>query len=163
MYLSRLLRVNPLITRNLRNKQFFPIYSNRLITTLTPDHAHHKNNRPLSPHVSIYQPQLTWIMSIGHRITGAGLAGLIYGFGITSSFNTINMTTKLCEIISSIPLPVVLAGKFILAAPFAYHLLNGIRHLIWDTGRALTLKGVYVSGWIVNVATLISAGLLSII
>jgi succinate dehydrogenase (ubiquinone) cytochrome b560 subunit len=33
-----------------------------------------KKLRPVSPHVSIYQPQLTWVMSIAHRVTGAGLA-----------------------------------------------------------------------------------------
>lgn len=36
----------------------------------------------MSPHLTIYEPQLTWLMSIGHRITGAGLACLVYGGGI---------------------------------------------------------------------------------
>ena len=104
-------------------------------------------------------------MSIGHRVTGAGLAGLIYAFGITAgcSGSTVNLTTKICELISAVPLPFVLAGKFVLAAPFMYHLLNGIRHLIWDSGSALTLRGVYATGWMVNIATLASATVLSIL
>ena len=101
-------------------------------------------------------------MSIGHRVTGSGLAGLVYGFGITSSLN-INLTMKACELVSMMPLPVVLVGKFVLAAPFMYHLLNGIRHLVWDWGRALSLRAVYVTGWAVNVGTLISAGVLTIL
>ena len=119
--------------------------------------------RPLSPHMTIYQPQLTWLMSIGHRVTGSGLAVLIYGFGISQSISTdgVCSLSNLCELISMAPLPMVLAGKFVLAAPFMYHLLNGIRHLLWDSGRALTLRGVYTTGWIVNILTLASAGFLT--
>lgn len=141
----------------------------RFITTMTPGHHSHatptinelKSHRPMSPHMTIYQPQLTWLMSIGHRVTGAGLAGVVYGFGITSSLNLGNLTMKICELVSVLPLPVVLAGKFVLATPFMYHLFNGVRHLIWDMGRALTLRGVYATGWAVNIATLISSTLLT--
>lgn len=139
----------------------------RFITTMSPGHHSRpaptindlKRHRPMSPHMTIYQPQLTWLMSIGHRVTGAGLAGLVYGFGITSSLNLFpgNLTMKICEMVSVLPLPLVLAGKFVLAVPFTYHLFNGVRHLIWDAGRALTLRGVYTTGWIVNIATLISS------
>lgn len=144
----------------------------RLVSTLSPGHHIHPaapttttlltQNRPLSPYVSIYQPQLTWIMSIGHRVTGAGLAGAVYAFGMASSLNsTGNLTLKICEMVSMAPLSVVLAGKFILAAPFMYHMLNGMRHLIWDVGKSLTLRGVYTSGWVVNIFTLISAGIIT--
>lgn len=120
--------------------------------------------RPLSPHMTIYQPQLTWLMSIGHRVTGSGLGVLIYAFGISQSIPTSNSAVSLanmCEFVSAAPLPLVLMGKFVLAAPFAYHLFNGIRHLIWDMGRSLTLRGVYTTGWIVNVLTVASATLLT--
>lgn len=159
----------PLIYRRLQqfpNPKYFNNF--RLISTMSPGHDHTTTNtnllksRPLSPHVSIYQPQLTWIMSIGHRVTGAGLAGAIYAFGMTAA-SGVNVTAEICEAIKLVPLPLVLAGKFVLAAPFMYHLLNGIRHLIWDAGRALTLRGVYATGWIVNISTLISAGLLTIL
>lgn len=154
------------------------IYLNPLskvfITTLTPSHMNqpkpkHEHEqplpvrtRPLSPHLTIYQPQLTWIMSIGHRVTGAGLATAIYGFGMVSAAaQDLSLTTVLAELITAAPLPLVLLGKFIISAPFAYHILNGLRHLIWDTGRALSLKGVYTTGWIVNIGTIISASLLT--
>ena len=158
-----------LITRRLVKSRILLPSSLRFISTMTPGHDHTTTNatllqgRPLSPHVSIYQPQLTWLMSIGHRVTGAGLAGLIYAFGITASATSIDLTAKICELVSAVPLPLVLAGKFALAAPFMYHLLNGVRHLIWDTGKALTLRGVYTTGWIVNITTILSAGLLTIL
>lgn len=118
-----------------------------------------KSNRPMSPHMTIYQPQLTWLMSIGHRVTGAGLASAIYGFGLVSSANFYpgSLTLKLCELVAEMPVEIVLAGKFVLTAPFMFHLFNGMRHLVWDSGRALSLRGVYTSGWIVNIATLISS------
>ncbi|MWN16061.1 succinate dehydrogenase, cytochrome b556 subunit, partial [Escherichia coli] len=37
-----------------------------------------RNDRPISPHVEIYQPQLTWCSSIAHRVTGVGLSGALY-------------------------------------------------------------------------------------
>lgn len=121
------------------------------------------SKRPLSPHLSIYQPQLTWVMSIGHRLSGAGLSGLIYAFGAACSLNLPALTDNLVWLVGAAPVAVVVAGKAMLAGPFVYHLANGVRHLIWDTGRALTLRGVYASGWAVNIITLLSTGLLSII
>ena len=56
--------------------------------TNTPELIAQRARRPLSPHLTIYQLQLTSAMSIGHRITGAGLATLIYGFGLYRSEST---------------------------------------------------------------------------
>ncbi|KAH9991720.1 succinate dehydrogenase cytochrome b560 subunit [Russula vinacea] len=100
--------------------------------------------RPSSPHFTIYQPQLTWIGSIANRITGAGLSLLLYGFSLAyllapSTFSSAN-----------------LAEKTILAAPFAFHSLNGLRHLAWDTGKFLTLKGAYRTGYAVLGASAIT-------
>lgn len=44
---------------------------------------------------------------------------------------------------------VVLAGKFFIAFPFSYHLINGMRHLMWDTGYNLTIQGIKSTGYIV--------------
>lgn len=55
--------------------------------------------RPTSP-IIIYQPQLTWLMSIGHRVTGATLATLIYGFGIGYLWSKPKkITENVCEFI----------------------------------------------------------------
>ncbi len=115
------------------------------------------NKRPLSPHMTIYQPQLTWLMSIGHRVTGAGLATAIYAWAMTASLSPTNLTDRVTGFLKeSVPGPVFQAGRVVLALPFSYHLWNGVRHLVWDTGMALTLRGVYATGWAVNAASLAS-------
>ncbi|KAI0636317.1 succinate dehydrogenase cytochrome b560 subunit [Trametes polyzona] len=113
--------------------------------------------RPSSPHFTIYQPQLTWIGSIANRVTGAGLSVLLYGYALAylvapTTFDS----THVIELISSLPDAVKYAGKVILAAPFAYHSWNGLRHLGWDMGKFLTLKGAYASGYAVLAATAVS-------
>lgn len=88
--------------------------------------------RPLSPHLTIYEPQLTWLMSIGHRVTGAGLSAAIYAFGIYYAVAAPEAVTETMAswLANDCPGPVMMAGKYCLAAPFVYHTLNGIRHLV---------------------------------
>lgn len=72
--------------------------------------------------------------------------------------------TSYIEVIESYNLgvEVLMAGKAILAFPLAYHTCNGVRHLLWDTGRFLTLKQVYITGYImVLMAIGATAGLLT--
>ncbi|PPQ84154.1 hypothetical protein CVT25_002020 [Psilocybe cyanescens] len=120
--------------------------------------------RPSTPHFTIYQPQLTWIASIFNRVTGVGLSVLLYGFSIAylvapGTFDSAHVV----EVVAGLPEGVKYAGKAILAAPFAFHSLNGIRHLSWDSIKFLSLKGAYVSGYIVLGATAISTVALTLI
>ncbi|KAI0259102.1 SDHC, cytochrome b subunit of succinate dehydrogenase [Gloeopeniophorella convolvens] len=113
--------------------------------------------RPSSPHFTIYQPQLTWLGSIANRVTGTGLSVLLYGFSLAylvapSTFSSANIV----EVVAGLPDVVKIAGKTILAAPFAFHSLNGLRHLAWDTGKFLSLKGAYRTGYAVLGATAVS-------
>ncbi|KAL7279463.1 succinate dehydrogenase cytochrome b560 subunit [Trametes coccinea BRFM310] len=113
--------------------------------------------RPSSPHFTIYQPQLTWLGSIANRVTGAGLSVLLYGYALAylvapTTFDS----THVIEFIAGLPDALKYTGKFILAAPFAYHSWNGLRHLSWDMGKFLTLKGAYSSGYAVLAATAVS-------
>ncbi|KIK60114.1 hypothetical protein GYMLUDRAFT_261520 [Collybiopsis luxurians FD-317 M1] len=110
--------------------------------------------RPSSPHFTIYQPQLTWIGSIFNRVTGVSLSILLYGFSIAylvapGSFDS----THVVEFVAGLPDAVKYAGKFILALPFTFHSFNGLRHLAWDMGRFLTVKGAYSTGYAVLGAT----------
>ncbi|KAJ7798205.1 SDHC, cytochrome b subunit of succinate dehydrogenase [Mycena olivaceomarginata] len=94
--------------------------------------------RPSSPHFTIYQPQITWIASIANRVTGGALSALLYGF---------SLAVHVVEFVGTLPDTVKYAGKALLAAPFAFHGLNGIRHLSWDmanTGYAV-LGGTAIS------------------
>jgi len=60
------------------------------------------------------------------------------------------------EVISGLPDAVKYSAKVILATPFAFHTLNGIRHLGWDLGKFLTLKSSYQAGYAVLAATAVS-------
>jgi len=113
--------------------------------------------RPSSPHFTVYQPQLTWIGSIGHRVTGVALSTLLYGFSIAYLVAPGTFDSQhIVEFVSGLPEGVKYAGKAILAAPFAFHSLNGIRHLSWDMVKFITLKGAYATGYVVLGATAVS-------
>ncbi|KJA25075.1 hypothetical protein HYPSUDRAFT_38019 [Hypholoma sublateritium FD-334 SS-4] len=113
--------------------------------------------RPNTPHFTIYQPQLTWLASIANRVTGAGLSVLLYGFSIAYLIapTTFDSATVI-EVIAGLPEGVKYAGKAILAAPFAFHSINGLRHLSWDVTRFLTVKSVYSTGYAVLAASAVS-------
>ncbi|KAJ7918541.1 SDHC, cytochrome b subunit of succinate dehydrogenase [Mycena leptocephala] len=113
--------------------------------------------RPSSPHFTIYQPQLTWIASIANRGTGGALSALLYGFSLAylfvpGTFDSVHVV----EFVAGLPDGVKYAGKALLAAPFAFHGLNGIRHLGWDMGKFMSIKGVYQTGYAVLAGTAIS-------
>ena len=116
-------------------------------------------HRPLSPHLQVYRPQLTSVLSILHRATGIALAaGALYlavwvicaasSAGTYAGFQSFN---------TSIVGRLLLGGWLFSAF---YHLSNGIRHLFWDAGYGFDIKDAYRSGWIVvgvsAVATLAS-------
>jgi succinate dehydrogenase / fumarate reductase cytochrome b subunit len=109
-------------------------------------------NRPLSPHISIYKPQITSILSITHRITGIGLfiGALLLAWWIV--LNVYGCGDCINDLIGSV------VGKtflFLWTLALYYHLFNGIRHLFWDVGSGLQIKSVNSSGILVLVATVI--------
>ncbi|MGH6794640.1 MAG: succinate dehydrogenase, cytochrome b556 subunit [Methylocella sp.] len=95
-----------------------------------------ETRRPLSPHLQIYRPMLTMMMSIAHRITGAVLyfgTLLLAWFLIAVSIGG-GAYEAAAYCLNSI------AGKLVLFGftwALFHHLLGGIRHAIWDTGRGL--------------------------
>ena len=110
--------------------------------------------RPLSPHLQIYKPQITSVLSIMHRITGVSLSiGSIIlvawvvalASGLESYSDFINITNHWFS-------HLILFG-FTFA--LYYHLSNGIRHLFWDAGFGFELKSVYLSGLLVVVSDFI--------
>ncbi|KAG7090207.1 hypothetical protein E1B28_011810 [Marasmius oreades] len=118
--------------------------------------------RPSSPHFTIYEPQLTWIGSIFNRATGGALSALLYSFSLAYLFfpGTFD-SAHIIEFVAGLPEGVKYAGKALLAAPFAFHSFNGIRHLLWDSGKFLTLKGAYSSGYAVLGATAVGTAYLA--
>ena len=102
--------------------------------------------RPLSPHLQIYRPMLTMMMSIAHRISGASLAIgfiLLAWWLIAVSIGPEAFATVNAFFAS-------LFGRFLLflfSWALIHHMLGGIRHLIWDTGRGLDLVSIEVFAW----------------
>jgi succinate dehydrogenase / fumarate reductase, cytochrome b subunit len=89
--------------------------------------------RPLSPHLQIYRPMLTMMMSIVHRITGIGLyfGTLLLAWWLNAAAGP-NGYARFEAFIGS------WIGRLILFGytwALIHHMLGGLRHLIWDTGR----------------------------
>ena len=119
----------------------------------------HSDKRPLSPHLQIYRPMLTMMMSIVHRITGMGLY-----FGII-----LLIWWLLAAAISPDYFATVQGffghwfGKLILLGftwALLHHMLGGLRHLLWDTGRGF---GPHEREWLAVASLVGSIGLTVVI
>lgn len=121
----------------------------------TPELIKQRKQRPISPHLTIYQPQLTWYMSSLHRLSLIFLGLAFYGvtmlFGLGNLLGLDITTQKLVDWyhdkVSRMNRWVGLTIKASFAYLFALQYGGAIRHLIWDTARELTLKGVYRTGY----------------
>lgn len=112
------------------------------------------DKRPLSPHLMIYKPQLTSVLSITHRGTGVFLCigALFLSCWLLSIANGPESYNLLQTYISA------WYGQLLLWAwvfSLYFHLCNGIRHLFWDMGLGLEIKTTYTSGYVVLVVTLV--------
>ena len=113
-----------------------------------------RGNRPLSPHLRIYRPQITSITSIFTRITGnmllvAALMVLVWFVGLAmgaQAYDTID------NVITSWFGLLVLWGS---VWALWYHFLAGIRHLIWDSGRGLDLPTAQRLGWMAIIGSFV--------
>jgi succinate dehydrogenase / fumarate reductase cytochrome b subunit len=108
--------------------------------------------RPLSPHLQIYKPVITFSLSILHRITGIGLAFgtllLVWWLAAAASSDA-----AYAEVSWFIRTPIGWLLLFGWSVALWYHFCNGIRHLFWDFGHGFELSEVYASGKAVLVAT----------
>jgi succinate dehydrogenase / fumarate reductase cytochrome b subunit len=112
------------------------------------------DNRPLSPHLQIYRPQLTSVLSISHRFSGiilsAGLVAVVLWVLAVASG-----PVQYDRFVALAAHPIGLIGMALWTLALFYHLLNGIRHLLWDAGWLLDLKGAYTSGYMVVAGALV--------
>ncbi|CEP22234.1 SDH6 [Cyberlindnera jadinii] len=126
-----------------------------------------RKNRPVSPHLTIYQPQLTWVLSSFHRVTGLYLAGGFYGLTCTYAFASLFGyhidSTVIQEAFYGLNPIAQYALKAGMVFPFFFHFGNGIRHLIWDAGKELTIKGIYRTGYAVLAFTALMGGVYTLI
>jgi succinate dehydrogenase cytochrome b subunit len=110
--------------------------------------------RPLSPHLSIYKPQLTSVLSITHRITGAGLAfGTVFLVGwLWAAAYDLKCFEGIRAFFNDWPGQILLFGW---SFALYFHLCNGIRHLFWDIGKGFEIPTAYRSGYIAVVAAMV--------
>ncbi len=103
---------------------------------------------PLSPHLSIYRWPITMTISILHRATGVGMSvGLIVlAFWLLSAAAGPGDYERFVGLLSTLPGWLLLIGW---SFAFFFHLANGIRHLVWDTGRGLAIHQANASAWFV--------------
>jgi len=115
-------------------------------------------DRPLSPHLQIYRWQLTSVLSILHRAAGIALSAgtILLVWWLVAAASGPEAYDEVEDFLGSWLGLLLLFGW---TASLFYHLCNGVRHHVWDTGHAFGLKSVYTGGWIVVVAT----GVLTII
>ncbi|WP_299648662.1 succinate dehydrogenase, cytochrome b556 subunit [uncultured Tateyamaria sp.] len=113
-----------------------------------------RGNRPLSPHLEIYRPQLTSITSILTRITGNALllsALLIVWWllaAATSEAAFARADGVLTSVLGNIIMLLSLWGLW-------YHTLAGVRHLIWDNAIGLDLDTAEKMGWAVIIGSVV--------
>lgn len=109
-------------------------------------------DRPLSPHLQVYRPQITSVMSILHRLTGIALAvgTLLLVWWLVAAAAGPDSFATAQGFIGSILGRILLFGW---SWALFYHLCNGIRHLAWDAGWGFELKTVYRSGWLAIAAS----------
>ena len=117
-----------------------------------------KSELPISPHLQIYKPQITSILSITHRITGVCLNFLIIfvSLWLLSLSLGENIYNNFIEFSNTIFMKLVMSISIF---GLSYHAMNGIRHIFWDFGFFLNNSSALISGIIV----VLSAFVLSIL
>lgn len=108
------------------------------------------NKRPLSPFMigPYYRPQMTSVLSITHRITGAALAvgTLVLVYWLAAAALGPEAYARAQSVLGSMLGQLIL---FLLTWALFYHLANGIRHLVWDAGHGFEMEQATKSGWAV--------------
>jgi succinate dehydrogenase / fumarate reductase cytochrome b subunit len=112
------------------------------------------HGRPLSPHISIYRWPITMVLSILHRMTGIALSlGFIvlvaWLFDAASGPEAYSVFESVMG---------SLVGKLLLIGwsfAFFFHLANGARHLLWDTGRGMEIEEANRSSWVVLIGAIV--------
>ncbi len=116
-----------------------------------------KQYRPLSPHLQVYKPQITSVMSILHRITGVALIVgtvplVLWLWGLAYDAEMLSCIKNFLGAWYGV---VLMIGWTV---AFYYHLANGLRHMYWDTGRGFSMSSVNFTGMLTIVFVLVATG-----
>jgi len=114
-------------------------------------------DRPLSPHLQIYRWQLTSVLSILHRATGVALSAgtILLVWWLIAAASGPEAYEGVQDFLGSWIGLLLLFGWTL---SLFYHLCNGIRHLVWDTGYGVSLRGARMGGSAVLAATALLTG-----
>ncbi len=109
-------------------------------------------SRPLSPHLQVYRWPITMVLSICHRTTGVALAvgTLLLVWWLVALATGPQAFAAAQAFIGSWLGQLLLLGW---SLSLFFHLANGIRHLVWDTGRGYSIKAMNSSSWLVIVTS----------
>ncbi len=119
-------------------------------------HTTSKPQRPLSPHLQVYKPQISSVLSILHRLTGVFLSSgsLLLALWLFAAAYNIELFDTLNGFFTSI---IGIIALIAWSAAFYYHLCNGVRHLFWDMGKGFDVATMTKTG----MAVLAAAALLT--
>ncbi len=113
-----------------------------------------RGRRPLSPHLQVYRWQITMLTSILHRVTGVALtlgAVLVVWWLAAAAISPAAHATADGVLTSWIGVLVLVGSLWALW----YHLLNGVRHLVWDAGYGFDLDIMAKTGWAVVIGSVL--------
>ncbi|KAI1329859.1 succinate dehydrogenase cytochrome b subunit [Xylariaceae sp. FL0255] len=124
--------------------------------------ASQRLQRPVAPHLQIYDFQQTWFSaSVWTRITGGLFTSGLYIFSISYLAAPLLgwhlESQSLAAAAASLPFAVSAALKFGLAWPFTFHLFNGTRHLVWDFAKGFSRPVIKQTNWAIWGASLLTA------
>ena len=118
--------------------------------------------RPLSPHLQVYRPQLTSVLSIMNRMSGiaTSIGTLLMVWWLVASAGSPHAFAAMQGFMAS-PIGLILLFGWTLG--LVYHFVGGLRHLAWDAGYGFDLPEVYASGWAAIIATAVLTVLIWVI
>ena len=113
---------------------------------MAESHANARRERPLSPHLSVFRPLITMVMSIVHRITGAGLYfGMLFlAWWLVAAASGPEAFATANAFFGSFLGRLILLG---FTWALIHHMLGGIRHLVWDAGHGFDRQVATRAAW----------------
>jgi len=115
------------------------------------------SGRPLSPHLSVYRWPITMTLSILHRATGVAMS---VGLVVMAAW-LVSAATGPAEYNGFVELMTSTLGQLLLVGwsfAFFFHLMNGVRHLVWDTGRGFEKHQANASAYFVIITAILITG-----
>ncbi|HPG89253.1 MAG TPA: succinate dehydrogenase, cytochrome b556 subunit [Hyphomicrobium sp.] len=102
--------------------------------------------RPLSPHLQIYKPLINMVMSIVHRITGAALyfGSALLAWWLISAATSPEYFNYVSSWFETWPGKLIMIGY---TWALLHHMIGGLRHFLWDTGRGYDLETIDLLSW----------------